>query len=95
MENKARLEFETYYPLPDDGCYFNGISYQGGELWWLQQALYDCWEVSREALVVELPKTISHCNMGINGYVNPSAESYDEAIEDCQDALREYGISFK
>ena len=53
------------------------------------------WKASRAALVVELPPTISHCNTLESGFVMPEAASYDEAIEDCREALTKVGVTVK
>lgn len=56
--------------------------------------MWAAWQASRKALVVELPGKISQQNM-FNGRALPEAESYDEAIEDCADAIRDAGITVK
>lgn len=58
-------------------------------------ACWIAWQASRAALVVELPPTISHCNTLGSGFVMPEAASYDEAIEDCREALTKAGVTVK
>lgn len=50
---------------------------------------------SRESLVVELPPKIGPCNTAANGYVRPEAEHYDEAIDDCRQAIESLGLRVK
>jgi len=52
------------------------------------------WQASRAALVVELPVKRSDANRQGN-YAPAVCEAYDEAINDCADALRDAGISVK
>lgn len=52
------------------------------------------WKKSRAALVLELPHKCGHLNTH-NGHVIPEAASYDEAIDDCADAIRAAGITVK
>ncbi|WP_158784753.1 hypothetical protein [Pantoea sp. BAV 3049] len=52
------------------------------------------WKASRAALVVKLPPKRSDANRQGN-FVPAACEAYDEAIDDCADALREAGISVK
>ncbi|NYA42943.1 hypothetical protein HZI31_06435 [Serratia fonticola] len=59
-------------------------------IWW------HFWQASRESLVVALPQKISEFNrMSHNGVVTLEAVNYDEAIDDCADALRAIGIRIK
>ena len=54
------------------------------------------WVASRESLVVELPQKISEFNrMSHNGVVTLEAVNYDEAIDDCAEAIRAIGIRIK
>lgn len=53
------------------------------------------WRASRALMVVKLPEKVSQQNTDSNGYVLPVAESYDEAIDDCADAIRAAGITVK
>ncbi|WP_049818736.1 hypothetical protein [Pseudomonas taiwanensis] len=50
------------------------------------------WEASREAVVVELPPKISAHNISEGGFVRPEAEHYDEAIDDCREAIEAQGL---
>jgi len=54
-------------------------------LWW-------AWQASREAVVVELPPKISAHNTSEGGFVRPEAEHYDEAIDDCREAIEAQGL---
>ncbi|WP_332774408.1 hypothetical protein [Pseudomonas sp. ESBL1] len=47
---------------------------------------------SREAVVVELPPKISAHNTTEGGFVRPEAEHYDEAIDDCREAIEAQGL---
>lgn len=61
------------------------------------QLLRQAWEASRQALVVRLPAKISHLphsQVG-NGFVLPDAEQYDEAIDDCREAIEAAGVRVK
>lgn len=50
------------------------------------------WQASREAVVVELPPKISAHNTSEGGFVRPEAEHYDEAIDDCREAIEAQGL---
>ena len=50
------------------------------------------WQASREAVVVELPPKISAHNTAEGGFVRPEAEHYDEAIDDCREAIEAQGL---
>ncbi|MFW5224297.1 hypothetical protein ACOAM9_09945 [Pseudomonas aeruginosa] len=49
------------------------------------------WQASRAALRVELPEKISPHNM-VGRHVLPEAAGYDDAIDDCREALQQAGI---
>lgn len=49
------------------------------------------WQASRAALKVELPEKIGPHNM-IGRHVLPEAAGYDDAIDDCREALQQAGI---
>ena len=53
--------------------------------WW-------AWQASREAVVVELPAKISAHNTTEGGFVRPEAEHYDEAVDDCREAIEAQGL---
>ncbi|WP_060514897.1 hypothetical protein [Pseudomonas sp. NBRC 111132] len=50
------------------------------------------WQASREAVVVDLPPKISAHNTTESGFVRPEAEHYDEAIDDCREAIEAQGL---
>lgn len=52
------------------------------------------WTASRAAIEIELPEKISQFNMH-NGRSLPEAASYDEAIDDCAEAITSHGIRIK
>ncbi|MCO3804742.1 hypothetical protein FA071_04555 [Pseudomonas aeruginosa] len=52
------------------------------------------WQASRAALRVELPEKISPHNM-VGRHVLPEAAGYDDAIDDCREALQQAGIEVK
>lgn len=57
---------------------------------------WEWWQKSRESLVIELPQKISEFNrMSHNGVVTLEAVNYDEAIDDCAEAIRAIGIRIK
>jgi hypothetical protein len=56
---------------------------------------WKAWQASREAIEVELPEKISPHNRNESGYVIAQAAMYDEAIDDCAQAVKECGISIK
>ncbi|WP_332729239.1 hypothetical protein [Pseudomonas sp. ESBL2] len=94
--NKMRAEFEAAwrarYPAhgdialkrsgldPEDYC-----NTRVKDAWW-------AWQASREAAAVELPPKISAHNTSEGGFVRPEAEHYDEAIDDCRDAIEAQGL---
>lgn len=52
------------------------------------------WKASRAALRVELPEKIGPHNM-VGRHVLPEAAGYDDAIDDCREALQQAGIEVK
>lgn len=102
--DKLRKEFEDWYakkfeedngfpPTRDiselrgkDGEY-SGLAYLHG--CWIG------WKASRESLVIEMPSKISEFNTSTTGYARPEAEHYDEAIDDCREAIHEAGVRTK
>lgn len=104
MNDKMREDFETAYIA--DVSAKHGVesamnpewldknsngeyrSYRAAGAWW-------GWHASRESLVVELPPKIGPCNTAANGYVRPEAEHYDEAIDDCRQAIESLGLKVK
>lgn len=89
----VREEFEVRYPLPE-GMVRNGEAYQGHHLWWVWTDKWETWQASRAALKVELPEKIGPHNM-IGRHVLPEAAGYDDAIDDCREALQQAGIEVK
>ncbi|MCO3711287.1 hypothetical protein QOU43_07740 [Pseudomonas aeruginosa] len=55
---------------------------------------YQSWQASRAALRVELPEKIGPHNM-VGRHVLPEAAGYDDAIDDCREALQQAGIEVK
>lgn len=53
------------------------------------------WQASRAAIDIALPEKISPHNTNESGYVIGQAAMYDEAIDDCAEAIRAIGISIK
>jgi len=51
------------------------------------------WQASRN-VEIKLPEKCGHLNT-VNGYVLPEAERYDEAIDDCAEAIRAAGFKVK
>ncbi|MFK3708696.1 hypothetical protein ACI2JR_27935 [Klebsiella sp. NPDC088457] len=51
------------------------------------------WRASRE-VEIKLPEKRGHLNV-VNGFVLPEAEQYDEAIDDCDDSIKEAGFKVK
>uniref|UniRef100_UPI00283A92C2 hypothetical protein n=1 Tax=Pseudomonas pseudonitroreducens TaxID=2892326 RepID=UPI00283A92C2 len=52
---------------------------------------WEAWQASRTALKVELPEKIGPHNM-VGRHVLPEAAGYDDAIDDCREALQQAGI---
>lgn len=59
------------------------------------QEVWEMWQASRASIEVELPEKISKLNTTDNGFALPEAANYDEAIDDCAEAIRACGISIK
>ncbi|HBO5677754.1 hypothetical protein IPC613_33010 [Pseudomonas aeruginosa] len=55
---------------------------------------WQAWKASRAALKVELPEKIGPHNM-VGRHVLPEAAGYDDAIDDCREALQQAGIELK
>ncbi|HHP2743062.1 TPA: hypothetical protein ACSAFW_004509 [Yersinia enterocolitica] len=63
---------------------------------WLKDAYWEVWKASRESIVIDLPPKISEFNrMPDNGAILLEAVNYDEAIDDCAEAIRAAGIRIK
>lgn len=56
---------------------------------------WSAWQESRAAIEVELPEKLSKLNTTDNGLALPEAASYDEAIDDCAEALAISGLRYK
>ncbi|HBO6118772.1 TPA: hypothetical protein L4583_005750 [Pseudomonas aeruginosa] len=55
---------------------------------------FKAWQASRAALKVELPEKIGPHNM-VGRHVLPEAAGYDDAIDDCREAIQQAGIEVK
>jgi hypothetical protein len=92
MTDEMRAEFEVAFRAQfgfgatdvRDSNSEEGAALMGAALW--------AWEASREAVVVELPPKISAHNTTEGGFVRPEAEHYDEAIDDCREAIEAQGL---
>lgn len=56
---------------------------------------WEIWQASRAAIEIELPEKITPHNTNESGYVIGQAAMYDEAIDDCAEAIRSIGIRIK
>lgn len=93
MPTNSREQFERHFPWTANELEWDGIRYVDASV----QLSWVTWQLSRQALVVELPAKISHlphCQVG-NGFVLPEAEQYDEAIDDCREAIEAAGVRVK
>ncbi|HHQ6628328.1 TPA: hypothetical protein ACSTL5_004896 [Serratia fonticola] len=89
QQNGMTMEFvDWFFDSKKDGC---------GNVWFMMAAaMWEGWKGRTDCLVVELPGKISEFNrMAHNGVVTLEAVNYDEAIDDCADALRAIGIRIK
>lgn len=94
----SREQFEAAFPVPEH-VRWDGEQYLCDSRYQIRAFLtycdqWDVWQASRQALVVELPAKISHLphsQVG-NGFVLPEAEQYDEAIDDCREAIEAAGV---
>ncbi|WP_158891969.1 MULTISPECIES: hypothetical protein [unclassified Pseudomonas] len=88
----SREEFEEWYA----NAYPGGLS-TGAMKLAFEELAYASWQASRQALVVELPAKIGHLpyNQTRSGRANPEAEQYDEAIDDCREAIEAAGVRVK
>lgn len=99
--SEMRKEFEVWAKdraIKANYQYMEGLLYRlsSGDysVTWVDVA-FEAWQASRAALVVELPNKITEENRLQSGHVLPEVASYDEAIDDCADAIRESGITVK
>ncbi len=96
---KSREEFEEKFPMPKHvircGSGYAVTSYSA----WEANSYLDLWvgwQAARESLVIDLPQKISEFNrMPDNGAILLEAVNYDEAIDDCAEAIRAAGIRIK
>lgn len=79
----SRAQFEEWYG--NKVVFGNVLDNAFKEISW------EAWQASRAAIEVELPEKISPQI----GYVIGQAAIYDEAIDDCAEAIRAIGISIK
>ena len=94
MRDISREQFEKF-ALSSEGGLFPGHLAKGedGEyLNYAAQCYWLFWQASREAVVVELPAKISAHNTTEGGFVRPEAEHYDEAVDDCREAIEAQGL---
>lgn len=94
MRDSVREQFEKF-ALSSEGGLFPGHLAKGedGEyLNYAAQCYWLFWQASREAVVVELPAKISAHNTTEGGFVRPEAEHYDEAVDDCREAIEAQGL---
>ncbi|MCQ0168456.1 hypothetical protein DN388_15980 [Pseudomonas sp. S12(2018)] len=95
MRDISREQFEAWHRSVVDGeppheKYSNGdYRNQHVQRYWLG------WQASREAVVVELPPKISAHNTTEGGFIRPEAEHYDEAVDDCREAIEAQGLRVK
>ncbi|EMB9912240.1 TPA: hypothetical protein ACMFQU_006481 [Pseudomonas aeruginosa] len=87
-----REEFEAWatkhrMPIHRDGVVTDYAARCTDECW-------QAWKASRAALKVELPEKIGPHNM-VGRHVLPEAAGYDDAIDDCREALQQAGIELK
>ena len=100
-EEKMREEFEEFvkgttvhdafwcFERSDSGDYVEYVVHHHWQTW------EKAWKASRESLVIELPNPISEFNKSDNGFVNPEAQGYDDAIEDCRESIHAAGVKTK
>ncbi|HEJ3365168.1 TPA: hypothetical protein SL370_000111 [Pseudomonas aeruginosa] len=87
-----REEFEAWatkhrMPIHRDGVVTDYAARCTDECW-------QAWKASRAALRVELPEKIGPHNM-VGRHVLPEAAGYDDAIDDCREAIQQAGIEVK
>lgn len=86
----SRSQFEKWMiGMYDTRLLRQGENYMGSTV----QKLWEAWQESRAAIEVSLPGKVSKLNATDSGFVLPEAENYDEAIDDCAEAIRVCGIS--
>lgn len=94
MRDISREQFQKWHstkhgwPTSNYEFYWNDNYYEDEDF----QLAWDAWQASREAVVVELPPKISAHNTSESGWVRPEAEHYDEAIDDCREAIEFQGL---
>lgn len=94
--NKMRAEFEAAFV--EEEVRLLGEGFRSSALHMLEQntvnvrSAWWAWQASREAVVVELPPKISAHNTTEGGFIRPEAEHYDEAVDDCREAIEAQGL---
>lgn len=84
---KSPYEFQAWWNAPEQAELRNSCA-----MGWV----FRIWKAARESIVIDLPPKISEFNrMPDNGAILLEAVSYDEAIDDCANALRTAGIRIK
>ncbi|CNG28414.1 hypothetical protein [Yersinia kristensenii] len=84
---KSREAFEAWWNAPEQAELRNSCIMGWG---------FRIWKASRESLLIDLPQKISEFNrMPDNGAILLEAVNYDEAIDDCAEAIRAEGIRIK
>lgn len=85
----SRAEFEKWWKIYKK-TFYKGRSAPFYHLCWKS------WQAARESIVIDLPQKISDFNrMPDNGAILLEALNYDEAIDDCADAIRSAGLTVK
>ncbi|WP_305827172.1 hypothetical protein [Pseudomonas aeruginosa] len=92
FEANAKVRWSTDYDDFGDGLF--SIQADGRYEYEHIQWDWETWQASRAALRVELPEKIGPHNM-VGRHVLPEAAGYDDAIDDCREALQQAGIEVK
>ena len=90
--DKQREEFEEKlsHDYGDDALLKNS---DGDYVDWLTADLWDYWQASRAAIVVELPDTKNDRARGCSS--DDIAYGFNQGIDSCKDAIRAAGLSIK
>lgn len=89
----SRAQFEEWFKPKKIAMQNRGISTV--RIVRLCQRQWEAWQASRAAIEVVLPGKVSKLNTTDSGFVSQEAENYDEALDDCAEAIRACGISIK
>ncbi|HCF4141393.1 TPA: hypothetical protein NIE10_006592 [Pseudomonas aeruginosa] len=92
FEAHAKVRWSTDYDDFGDGLF--SIQADGRYEYEHIQWDWETWKASRAALRVELPEKIGPHNM-VGRHVLPEAAGYDDAIDDCREAIQQAGIEVK